>query len=153
LNGALSNGALSNRSLARALSLVVVAAVLACESPERAEAQRVVAAVDRFRQAQNPDKPTAADALRAVPCSAPDVCRTRDTCLLTADTWGRAIRLKSEVEKGLDAVEKGTLSKDSDEAKALPKKLDEAEALLKQGHDNLQPCDDQVMALRRKHRF
>ncbi len=127
--------------------------LLACESAERAEAQRVVAAVDRFRQAQNPDKPAAAEALRAVPCSAPDVCKARDTCLVTADTWGRAIRLKNEVEKGLDAIEKGTLAKDSPEAKELPKKLDEAEALLKEGHDKLQPCDDEVMSLRRKHRF
>ena len=137
----------------RALAFSVALGLIACESADRAEAQRVVAAVDRFRQAQNPDKPAAADALRAVPCSAPDVCRTRDACLATADTWGRAIRLKSEVEKGLDALEKGTLSKDSPEAKALPKKLDEAEALLKQGHDALQGCDDQVMALKRKHRF
>jgi len=132
---------------------LVFLVLLACESPERAEAQRVVAAVDRFRQVQNPDKPAAADALRAVPCSAADVCKTRDTCLLTADATGRAIRLKSEVEKGLDALEKGTLAKDSAEAKALPKKLDEAESLLKEGLDKLQACDDQVMALKRKHRI
>jgi hypothetical protein len=132
------------------LSLV---ALLACENPDRVEAQRVVAAVDRFRQAQNPDKPAMADTLRAVPCSATDVCKARDACLITADTWGRAIRLKSEVEKGLDAIEKGTLAKDSPEAKALPKKLDEAESLLKEGHDGLQPCDDQVMALKRKYRI
>ena len=125
----------------------------ACDPGARQEARQVVEAVDRFRKADNAGKPAQVESLRAVNCSSLDVCKARDACLASAEATAKALRLKSEVEQGLSAVEKGTLSRDSDAARALPAKLDEAEVLLKEGFAALQPCDDQIMALKRKHQI
>jgi hypothetical protein len=81
------------------------------------------------------------------------VCRARDACLASAEATARALKLKSEVEQGLNAIEKDAMPKDSDDARQLPFKLDEAENLLKEGFDRLGPCDDQLMALKKKHRI
>jgi hypothetical protein len=131
-------------------SLLVLAS---CDSAERRDAETVIVAVTRFRTADNASTPAMVDALKATPCTAPDACKTRDDCVSTGEATAKALRLKAEVEKGLSALEKGTLAKDSPDAKELPKKLDEAEILLKQGHDGLARCDEQVQALKRKHRI
>ncbi|MBX3187448.1 MAG: hypothetical protein KF819_10555 [Labilithrix sp.] len=133
--------------------VVIVSFALACESGERREAEQVVVAVERFRRADNPAKPAAVDALRAVACTAAEVCRVRDACLASAEATAKALRLKSEVEQGLTAVEKGEMPKESPDARALAAKLDEAEALLKEGFERLGPCDDQILALKRRHRI
>jgi hypothetical protein len=125
----------------------------ACDGAERRDAQSVVAAVTRFRTADNASTPAMVEALKATPCTAPDVCKTRDDCVTTGEATARALRLKGDVERGLAALESGTLAKDSAEARELPKKLDDAEALLKQGHDGLAKCDEEVQALKRKHRI
>jgi hypothetical protein len=125
----------------------------ACNTGARQEAAQVVEAVDRFRKADNAGKPAQVESLRAVKCTSPDVCKARDACLASAEATAKALRLKSEVEQGLTAVEKGTLARDSAQARALPAKLDEAEALLKEGFAALQPCDDEIMALKRKHQI
>lgn len=143
----------SLRALVFVTPFVVLAVCPACDSGERREAEQLVAAVDRYRRADNPGKPAAVDALRAVPCSAPDVCRARDACLASADATARALRLKSEVEQGLAAIERDAMPKDTPEAQALPAKLDEAEALLKEGFERLGPCDEQLMALKRRLRI
>jgi hypothetical protein len=135
------------------LVLVLALGAAGCDNAEKREAERLVETVTMFRRADNNAKPGAVENLRAVPCTAPDVCRARDACLASAEATAKALRLKNEVEQGLAKVEKGELAKDSPEAKALPKKLDEAETLLKEGHDGLTGCDDQIQALKRKHRF
>ncbi len=143
-------------SFARRSTLLLVLACLpaaACDSAERRDAATVVAAVGRFRSADHASTPAMVDALKATPCSAPEVCKARDDCAATGEATAKALRLKNEVEKGLAALESGALSKDAPEAKELPKKLDEAETLLKQGHDGLAKCDEQVQALKRKHRI
>ena len=100
----------------------------ACNAGARQEAAQVVEAVDRFRKADNAGKPATVEALRAVKCTSADVCKARDACLASAEATAKALRLKSEVEQGLTAVEKGTLPRDSEAARALPAKLDEAES-------------------------
>ena len=143
-------------SFARRSTLLLVLACLpaaACDSAERRDAATVVAAVGRFRSADHASTPAMVDALKATPCSAPEVCKARDDCAATGEATAKALRLKNEVEKGLAALESGALAKDAPEAKELPKKLDEAETLLKQGHDGLAKCDEQVQALKRKHRI
>lgn len=134
-------------------SSLLAFALAGCDGAERRDAQTVVAAVARYRSADNASTPAMVDALKATPCSAPDVCKTRDDCAATGEATAKALRLKNEVEKGLAELEKGTLSKDSPEAKALPQKLDDAERLLKEGHEGLAKCDEQVQALKRKHRI
>lgn len=133
--------------------LALTMASMACDSAERRDAETVVAAVTRFRTADNASTPAMVEALRATLCTAPDVCKTRDECVAAGEATSKALRLKAEVEKGLAALEKGALAKDSPEAQELPKKLDEAETLLKKGHEALPKCDEQVQALKRKHRI
>ena len=128
-------------------------ALAACDGAERRDAEVVVAAVTRFRTADHASTPAMVEALKATPCTAPEVCKTRDDCARTGESTAKALRLKAEVEKGLAALEQGTIAKDSPEAKALPQKLDDAERLLKEGHEGLAACDEQVQALKRKHRF
>jgi len=140
-------------ALVLALGPALAALFLACDSTEKREAEQVVFAVDRYRKADNPSKPAAVESLRATSCSAAEVCRARDACLASAEATVRALKLKSEVEQALNAITTDAMAKDSDEARMLPFKLDEAEGLLKEGFDRIQPCDDQIMALKRKHRI
>jgi hypothetical protein len=134
--------------------VVAIALVLpSCTSGGRQEAAQVAEAMDRFRKADNAIKPSTVATLRAVKCSATDVCKARDACLASAEATSKSLLLKNEVEQGLSAVEKGTMAKDSPEARALGTKLDEAEALLKEGFAALPSCDDQIMALKRKYAF
>jgi hypothetical protein len=126
---------------------------IACNSGARQEAAQVVEAVDRFRKADNAAKPATVESLRSVKCTAADVCKARDACLASAEATAKALRLKSEVEQGLTAVETDAMPSDSPAARALPAKLDEAESLLKEGFTALPACDDQVMALKRKYQI
>ena len=127
--------------------------LVACNSGARQEAAQVAEAMDRFRKADNVAKPSMVDTLRAVKCSAADVCKARDACLASAEATSKALRLKSEVEQGLSSLEKDAMPSDSAAARALPAKLDEAESLLKEGFAALPECDGQIMALKRKYQF
>lgn len=144
------------RSLGPAPRVAALGALLvlaACDGAERRDAQTVVMAVGRFRRADNASTPAMVEALRSTPCVAPDACRARDVCLEAGEATASALRLKSEVEAGLAALERGALPKDSLEAEALPAKLERAEALLRRGHDGLPACDEQIQALKRRHRL
>jgi hypothetical protein len=132
---------------------LALATLTACDSAERRDAETVVAAITRFRAADNASTPAMVDALKATPCSAPDSCKTRDDCLASGEPTAQALRLKADVEKNISAIEKGKLAKDSPEAQELPKKLDDAEKLLNKGRDALTKCDEDVQALKRKHRL
>lgn len=140
------------RSFARFVVLVAVL-VAGCDSVERTEAKSVTDAVERFRRAENAEKPATIVSLRAARCSAADVCRARDACLASADATSKALVLKNDVEQSMAKLERGELAKDSPEAQGLLGKLDEAEKLLTQGHELLGPCDDQIMGLKRKYRI
>lgn len=126
---------------------------LGCDSAERREAQSIVNAITRFRTADNASTPGAVRALKATPCSTPEICRAREVCLASGEATAKALELKADVEKQIARLEKGELAKDSDEAKALATKLDEAETMLKRGHEGLPDCDAEVVSLKRKHRI
>lgn len=134
------------------VAFLFVAGALACD-PGRREAEAVGTAVARFRSADNASMPAMLDTLKSTPCSAADVCKTRDACVESGSSTVKGLLLKSEVEKSIRALEKGALAKDSIDAQVLPSKLDEAERLLKQGFDGLSKCDDEMHALKRKYRF
>ena len=134
--------------------LIAAALLLAsCTSGARQEAAQVAEAMDRFRKADNAAKPATVGTLRAVKCSAADVCRARDACLASAEATAKSLRLKSEVEQALVALDAGTLAKESGEAQGLALKLDESATLLDEGFAALPSCDDQIMALKRKYAF
>jgi len=143
----------SDIALALVVGMSLASSLAACTSGARQEAAQVAEAMDRFRKADNAAKPATVETLRAVKCSAADVCKARDACLASAEATSKALRLKSEVEQGLSAVEKGTLAKESPEARALGQKLDDAESLLKEGFAALPACDDQIMDLKRKYQI
>lgn len=132
--------------------VLIAVGVLACEGGARREADQLLAAVERFRRAENAEKPARVDAIRAVVCTDVDVCRAREVCLASAEATAQALVLEREVERGLAAMEKGELPKDAPEAKALPAKLEEAERLLKQGHADLGKCEAETSALMRRFR-
>lgn len=136
-----------------ALAAVGAVAVAACDGAERRDAETVLIGVNRFRTADFGTTPAAVDALKATPCTTPEACQTRDVCLAAGEPTAKALRLKAEVEKGLAALERGTLAKDSPQAQELPKKLDEADVLLQKGRSSLPACDEHVQALKRKHRI
>lgn len=140
------------RRAARVLAAFLGWLALACGGA-RQEADSLVRAMERFRRAENTDKPAAFDAVRATRCSAADVCRAQRECLAYAEPTAKALALKAEVEKALVALESDAMPKDSSEARALPGKLDEAERMLKEGMDHLEPCDNELLALKRAHRL
>ena len=135
------------------LVMTIALGLAACDGAERRDADTVVRAVARFRAADNPSTPAMVEALRKTPCTAPDVCRARDTCLASGEATANALKLKDEVERGLAALERGALAKDAPDAQTLPAKLERAEALLVSGRDALPACDEQIQALKRKHRL
>lgn len=139
--------------LAVALPLALALPLAACDGSARQEADSVVRATERFRRAENAEKPAVIHDLRATRCSAADVCRARKECLAYAEPTVQALLLKTEVQNGLGRLEKDAMAKDSDEAKALPQKLDDAQRLLKEGIDHLDACDREIQALRRAHRL
>lgn len=139
--------------LASSGMLAGLAVLAGCDSGERREAEAVTQVVERFRRADNREKPAALESLRAAKCSAPDVCHARDVCLASAEPTSRSLRLSSEVEQSISAVERDAMARDSDEAKALPAKLDEAETLLKEGEKAMPACADAMMDLKRKYRL
>jgi hypothetical protein len=122
----------------------------ACTSA-KPEAAALVAAVDRFHKAENADKPDREAAIAAVVCADADVCEAKRVCDAAAKSTAAGLRLKVEVQQGLAALEKGTLSKTDDAARALPDKLDEAGRLMGEGHAQMPACDQKILALRGRY--
>lgn len=137
------------RSVRLACTLLA-ASLCACASP-KPEAAAVINAVDRFRRAENPQKPAAADALDAVACSDPEVCAAKDACAKSARATAKGLKLKNEVERGLADVESGKLAKDDPAAQALQGKLLESMSANDEGHRLLPACDDKILTLKRKY--
>jgi hypothetical protein len=130
---------------------VLWALLLAGCASGKQEASSLVAAVDRFHRAENADKPDREAAIAQVVCADKEVCEAKRLCDAAARSTAAGLRLKAEVEKGLAAIEKGTLAKTDDAAKALPDKLDEAGRLLGEGHAGMPACDQKILALRGRY--
>ena len=142
------------RARARASSLgalLVASASLAACSPAKREAASLVSAVDRYRRAENANKPALAGVLETVACTDREVCEARDACLATSRPTTKGLLLKHEVESALSDLHAGRLSADQAGARALPSKLDEAQRLLDEGHASLSACDAKLTSLRLKY--
>jgi hypothetical protein len=136
--------------LAASAAAWIGSCIAACSSNKQ-EAAALVAAVDRFHKAENADKPDRAKAISEVVCTDADVCEAKRVCDTSTKSTAAGLRLKGEVERGLLAIEKGTLAKTDDAAKALPDKLDEAGRLLGEGHAEMPACDQKILALRGRY--
>lgn len=133
------------------LSMVAIAlGTLACASSKN-EAASVLNAVDRYRRAENAQKPAQAAALESVQCSDPEVCDVKSTCLKSAQATSRALVLKAEIEKGVADIEANRIAKDDPAAQALHGKWEESVRLLEEGHKLMPACDDKVLSLKRKY--
>ena len=130
--------------------LACAALSFACASAKR-EAAELVAAVDRFHRAENADKPAREKAIEAVVCADEEVCEAKRLCEAATKDTAAGLLLKAEVERGLAALEKGSLQKTDPEAQALSGKLDEAGRLLGEGHVRMPACDDKILDLRRRY--
>ncbi|MFO0742308.1 MAG: hypothetical protein U0270_40920 [Labilithrix sp.] len=125
--------------------------VTGCDSAERRDAQVVIDAIRRFRQAQAEDIPPLVEALKATECKFEDSCRAKTACLKTGEPTAKAIKLKSNAERVLHGIDSGKLETDSAEALTVLKGLDDASALLKEGQAAIPACDEAVDALKRKY--
>jgi len=126
--------------------------LLACTNPARQEARSLVEAVDRYRKAENPEKPPLADALEKVSCSDDEVCAAKDACTKTATPMAKALRKQRDAEIAILQVADGAIPKTDPRATALPGELDEVDRLIKESQDALASCDEKITALRVKSR-
>jgi hypothetical protein len=130
---------------------LLVSLLLACTSSAKPQAASLVAAVDRFRQAENVEKPTRLGDVESAACSDKEVCAAKEACLAYARPTADGLKLKNEVQKGLSDLDQKRLDPDAAAARALPAKLEEASRALERGHASLVDCDAKVMALRVKY--
>jgi hypothetical protein len=134
-----------------AFALAAVASMLACTGGAKREASALLAAVDRYRRADDTSKAAEAQKVAGVACSDSKVCGAKQACLAAIHPTERALMLKLEVERRLSDIEQKRLPLDSPEAQALPSKLDEAERLLDQGRAKLHRCEKELTDLQLEH--
>jgi hypothetical protein len=129
---------------------ILLVAFAACADSKR-EAASLVGAVDRYRRAENKDKPEAAAALETVECHEKDVCDAKTACLAVSRPTARGLVIKREVEEKIGDLEAKRLDPDAEAAKALPEKLDEASRLLEEARAALPGCDAKILNVRHKY--
>ena len=125
--------------------LAVVLVLVGCSSPARTETQQLVTAVDRFRKAENTQKPSQVDAIKRSPCTDAEVCAARATCVESAEATAKGLTLTAQAASLMKTVAKG------DDTTPIERMLDDAKQSNELGMKKLGECDDQLMALKRKH--
>lgn len=124
---------------------IVLLALVACTSPARTETQQLSIAVDRYRKAQNSEKPSHVDAIKQSPCTDAEVCAARATCVESAEATSKGVLLTIQAGQLMKSLAKG------DDTAPIERMLDDAKASNTLGMKKLGECDDQLMALKRKH--
>ena len=127
--------------------------LVACDSAEKRDAQVVVDAIRRFRQAQTEDIPVLVEALKETNCKFEDSCGAKRECLKTGEPTAKAIKLKANAERVLAGIDSGKIETTSAEALTVLTGLDEASNLVKEGQAAIPACDESVEALKRKYSF
>jgi hypothetical protein len=112
------------------------------------EATSLLAAIERYQQADNATKATQVPAVAAVSCSDAQVCEAKRACLAAIQPTAQALTLKDYVSARIDDLQARRLSPDSLEAQALPGKLDSATQLLKEGRARMPECERKLADLR-----
>jgi len=121
--------------------------LLGCTSPARRETEQLSNAVDRFRRAENAEKPGLVAGIRDSACTDSEVCSARAVCLASAESTSKGLTTSAEAKQAIAAMK----TYDETAAKVLEQRLDEAKKDLDDGMTKLRQCDDQLMALKRKH--
>jgi hypothetical protein len=130
-------------SKVRPLGVAVLA--LSCSSSQEAAAQKsaaqVARAIEVLRQAPNPAKAAPLAALAKLPCSAPDVCQTRDRCREAYAVHVEAISLTGAAKQKLA----------NDEPLEAAKLLNASDQKLKDADLRVTTCTELEGALRRRY--
>ncbi len=129
---------------------LIAACAAGCTPREKEEVAILAQAVARVRAAPDALKRDAVPMLRDAPCSAPELCATKERCLKFAERTALGLQRKGEVEAALADVKAGKLRADDPAAMALPGKLDEAAEALKEGEASLLQCDAELAQLKRR---
>lgn len=123
-------------------TVVALAACAHDDGPERSEAAAVSRAVEALRNADNSQKNAPLAALRAVPCSVPDICAAQSFCVAAYEEHVRALTL-------IDAAKTAAASA---AAETLRDALAAAEAGLARAKAQTDECATKQGALARKYR-
>jgi hypothetical protein len=106
----------------RGVCLLLMLGLVGCDgsaSAKRAEVRSISFAIDRLRQAPNPEKAPKLEALSKLPCSLPDTCQLRDHCVGAYQLQVEAVTQIAVAKEGLDG----------DAVTAIEKKLEGARKL------------------------
>jgi exonuclease VII small subunit len=135
----------------RRSALLAVILLAACEASAKREATSLDEAVDQYRRAEGSSREAASAAVGALSCSAPDVCDAKKACVDAIGPTTRALALKEEVARVLDAMQRDAGTLEPDGARDLPAKLDEATALLREGREKMGDCERKLGDLRARY--
>lgn len=130
-------------------SLICAAILLmltACNAAARTETRQLATAVERYRKAENAEKPSHVDAIRQSPCTDAEVCAARAICLESAEATAKGLTLTAQAAHLMKAVTKAT-----DDTAPIERMLDDAKKSNELGIKKLGDCDEKLMALKRKH--
>ena len=124
----------------------------ACARDAQSQATALLSAVDGYRSAPNEGKSVAAEQVRKVACTDAQVCDAERTCIGAIDSTVKGLVLDSEVQKALDALERGPAQVGDGRAGALlAQQAKDAQALMAKGHDAMPACEQKLMLLRLKY--
>jgi len=115
---------------------------------ERAEASKVLHALDVVRAAPNEHKRRPADELASTPCSSPVVCGARDSCAEAYQHLVRGTEAALRVKSELDKLEKDPPG-GPDKMAELSNELDRADTEINGARDSLQRCEEAASLMRR----
>jgi hypothetical protein len=135
------------------LWLALLAFAAGCEGEQaqeaRREAARVSRAVDVLRGAPNPEKAPRLVALRAVECTAPDVCEVKEACVRAYERHLAAVEGSRAARRAVTA----DAALDQDAAGAAAELTTRSQAELEKGKELNRRCLALQGALRRRHRL
>jgi len=132
------------------LALAITLPLGGChENSEKGEAANLVRVITDLRMADNDHKQAPLDQLRALPCTADDVCEARNLCVQAFDHHVKGLRLGARLRKRLGDAGSAEAGPDED-ATAL---LLEMNLEVEEGRKAMPDCEQRVASLRRKHRL
>jgi hypothetical protein len=117
----------------------------ACSDAARTETRQLATAVDRYRKAENAEKPSHVDAIKQSPCTDAEVCAARAVCVESAEATAKGLTLTAQAGQLMKTLTKG------DDTTPIERMLDDAKTSNELGMKKLGECDDRLMALKRKH--
>ena len=141
-------------NLARSFAIPTLAALVVAtqgcgkEGRDRAEAGRVLRALEVVRAAPNENKRRPADELAMTPCSSPIVCSARDSCAEAYQHLARGTDAALRVKRELDRIELQPEA-GADKMAELASELDLADREIGGAKDTLRRCEEAASLMRR----